>query len=1452
MKDKLSDDTSTLDSLPEDKQKLTEKGKIELLDVVVLTEDIPEHNLKRGEVGTVVEILSNGEAFEVEFSDGNGQMYKSLSFLESQLEVLPHEPINVNPNRQANDVLKGYYYQLCHTVDAWLDLDDNDVLYVEVAEDFDIEKSDGTFTATQVKHTQHNITLRSEQVTDAINNFWELRSIDQRVKFRLLTKSKITKEQESPFGIDKQGLELWSRCSGDETVTKKISDFLQNIGKISEEVKSFLKKASPQEIYEQLIEPITWETDCKPISFVKKSICEKLIHHGDRHGISFSKARDIIDPLINEAWKVATQSKNRKLTRLLFLDIFEKKTKRLVSEQYLQHLEMSAMMEKAVKAESVGSSFDSLIQSYPQIQTDIPRLYLNVVVPRTELLTNIQTKLQSDGIAVIQGGVDKGKTTLANLTAKTINESWFWLKLTNKKASQVSLLLKHLANSIRHESTQVNAVIDDLNLQPQQLQIYEDDLGLVGYRILERGAKMIITTQQKPPGNLIRRLGVSSNVVINVPNFTTSEIEQFALHMGCSTTDVEAWVTFIHAHTGGHPRLVHARLAQLREEGWKQPDSIESIVKTPVEVVEEQEAARQMLTDLPEDHRKFLYRLSLIPSGFRRDYAINIGEIPEAITDPGDIFSQLVGPWIDQFDETYYTISPLLSNAAKKVWSESKIKDLHAQIAYAMIKTKKLNTIESWAVFTHSMAGQFKEGIVAFIYSLMNAPQNDWKDLCQEFSLLAHIKIDPPEELFPGDTFLNQMFRSLQFDIAVEVEPEYAPKILEIWEEETKPYEPHQSYILSRLMLATKALSSNQVILPAKKIVSYLDEMISIKDSDNDVWEHFYNSMGQIEGHKYEKSNFFSTLFGNIYARQPIYATFLKELIEAIDELQPDIRTILLVDFEEDTIDSRVLIDGIWGSESDLESPDWTGCIQVFDKVIEKTIAWGYLHFAAAAARGKAIIYDEHLNEPDTAHRIMQDFVSKVGPSSIIEEEQATIYLHQERYKEALNVYERILPVWNPPSGQIDVVPSEGYRRAAICAAHLDDWKKVATFLEEAAERTHKTVNAERYVGFYADAGFAHFKAGNMMNCIKFLHLALQNFEMLPQDNTDVKYFTLRKRLEHTIKWIKMIWYEWEDNSSLSFEPFVGFCSDPETKEEYLTLPDCPTGYSWLYLSQIEYSCGHDTTVFQQTLQTTDREEYPILNYWFSFLEAQYDFRNKAFDNLPQRIYQLALVYSSMKKHHQSGRGAAEKGSYSISNTDLSDYASVNNIIAIFVAALIVEMQTNSDTKGILAKWRTNSSELPIKDKIYSALDLVEAILLGDYNEALTVMYTPNEKVEKLLVASIRVIHNAETSLEDLLFAHTYISSSFINSPWQDFVIKDLVELLSLQWLEKIKFRAKLKTPMLTVPQIKQACESSETGKKKIAQILLAVHQAVSVKVPLSPKFFQRFRTWTESESNQK
>jgi hypothetical protein len=72
---------------------------VKLLDVVALASDLPEHNLWRGQVGTVVEVLRRGEAFEVEFADRQGRTYESLGLRPDQFIVLRYEP--TDPQRVA-------------------------------------------------------------------------------------------------------------------------------------------------------------------------------------------------------------------------------------------------------------------------------------------------------------------------------------------------------------------------------------------------------------------------------------------------------------------------------------------------------------------------------------------------------------------------------------------------------------------------------------------------------------------------------------------------------------------------------------------------------------------------------------------------------------------------------------------------------------------------------------------------------------------------------------------------------------------------------------------------------------------------------------------------------------------------------------------------------------------------------------------------------------------------------------------------------------------------------------------------------------------------------------------------------------------------------------------------------------------------------------------------------
>lgn len=63
------------------------RDEIKILDPVAVIADLPDHGLRRGEVGTVVEVWKDG-AYEVEFSDETGQAYAFIALTADKLMPL--------------------------------------------------------------------------------------------------------------------------------------------------------------------------------------------------------------------------------------------------------------------------------------------------------------------------------------------------------------------------------------------------------------------------------------------------------------------------------------------------------------------------------------------------------------------------------------------------------------------------------------------------------------------------------------------------------------------------------------------------------------------------------------------------------------------------------------------------------------------------------------------------------------------------------------------------------------------------------------------------------------------------------------------------------------------------------------------------------------------------------------------------------------------------------------------------------------------------------------------------------------------------------------------------------------------------------------------------------------------------------------------------------------------
>ena len=76
--------------------------------------------------------------------------------------------------REAVDALNGYVYQIYQSALAWIELEPEEFLFLEVAEDYAVVTVDA-LNAVQVKGTAHNVTINSDDIIASIDSFVDLR-----------------------------------------------------------------------------------------------------------------------------------------------------------------------------------------------------------------------------------------------------------------------------------------------------------------------------------------------------------------------------------------------------------------------------------------------------------------------------------------------------------------------------------------------------------------------------------------------------------------------------------------------------------------------------------------------------------------------------------------------------------------------------------------------------------------------------------------------------------------------------------------------------------------------------------------------------------------------------------------------------------------------------------------------------------------------------------------------------------------------------------------------------------------------------------------------------------------------------------------------------------------------------------------------------------------------------
>lgn len=1326
--------------------------------------------------------------------------------------------------------LRGYLYQIWHTTHAWLELKDDERLFLECAEDFDIVGINQA-TAVQVKASRRAITLNSTEVIKAINDFWKLLqdNPNRSIYFRFLTQATPGVEKDSPFGRGVKGLDLWRRCAREPSLVERLHTFLRDLRGLSPDLSEFLASADVGSVLASLILRIIWETHCADLGYVERAIKSRLIGYLDKEGLPPSRADRIVNRLLKETLKMACLPEARYLDRARFLEVWEEETTERVPIAQLQRLMGSVGTASIGISELTGAGPYLSFEPARMAESILPPLPGDLA-PREDLVTKVEQEVERRGVMILTGSAGMGKTTLANLVAHKSGQRWLWFRLSSRAPLEASALLTRIIVGLGEDRSVTRIVLDDLDLSPGSARAYEDVLGGLVYTLGARNGQILITSQRPAPGRLLRRLALDPQAVLPIPSLAEADIAMFAARLGCARDMAALWGRVIGIQTRGHPQLVHARLKHLADAGWPSL-KLEELLHTPPEVLREQADARQVLVNqLSEDHRALVYRLSVIGGPFRRDHAIRLGEEEPRLPHPGEVLDHLVGPWVEELHAGYYRLSALADKAAEHVWSSEKVHSLHIAVANAMLKSRPLTTLEARGILLHALVARSAAHLVTVTVGILKATGEVWKALSEDLSWLTLVARRAPQRVFPGDPFVNFMLRMLQFKIAAEKEPSQAAQIAELWDKEIKPRELQVPFAMERFMFASKVLVNYRVDLPARRALSLLVELAERKEQLRKLGKEVLTLPAPPAG-RWASGCFdtLSDLFMFVIARCS-GPGFLEDLLAGLAELPHYTRQRILRGLKDAEVNARLLVDRAWLLEADREQPQWKACIRVFGKTMERAQSWKSPELLVAAARGMAIVCEEYLRKPEQAMTVLDRATDVLGHRvGILEDQRATIMLHQGKHSEALSIWESVLPTWVPPREAFDLQPVFACRGAAISAAHLGRWQRAAEFLEEGGRRAGEVGQRGMKAAFECDVGFALWKGKVLKEAIQAWTIALHLLEDLSAEGKEARLHGVGKLVGHTLLWVANA-LGGKPNNGLAV-PTAGFCSDPDRGEKASQMPPTPIEIAWLNLVEIEYHLHTGSQVFEEAKRRLLMDPLPLVSSFLAEFDIRHSLRRVEVEDCVEMGVSFVNALRINAAHRAQGKGIADRTS-TVAPPTGSSPSDVELVKTVLLAALVALVSSERGVGVPLKIWREQASKVEGGSVLVGWLEQAEEILSGPLGNAVVAMKDRESIRDVRLMCALRGAADSEVMPGDLFYAHVMLLTFLDMLHWLDAVADGFCMLVARQWLRATETQATLRSPRLTVPGIRAACSIKTGGVPRAAKILLEASVAVDIGLP--------------------
>lgn len=1332
------------------------------------------------------------------------------------------EPLHADPKRQASDIFRGFFYQIWQSLCLWINLEDDESLYLEGAEDID-RISPTEATTTQVKDiTSKNLTLNSSEIVDAISNYWKLKQKESRkIKFQFLTTAQRGKEKKNGSifnGVS--GLDYWDICKDTQDVAP-LRKFLLTISGFPQDLKDFIKNSTDEDLRDSLIRPIYWLTNEGNLEATRKKVENSLVIHGQKNDCPPNESKNAAIYLADLLWtKICEKSQDKRvLNKADFLLAFQASQTELISKNQLRmmrdHLAKQDKMMETL-SDQISSAFSGPSNN-SEISISVSKPYVvdkSIFVTRKVLVDDIQLRMQTLSFILIRGSSGMGKSVLSLQVVEQDRNDWERVNFRGLKGESIQEMLNGLCDYYSQKSS--NVLLDDINFGDDH-QIYTDSLERLVNLLISSKKKVIVTSQKQLPQQLVSKLNLAPESDFTVPKFSAKEIMDLLLLNSCPSVDIKLWIKDIELTTKSHPQLVHARIRKLKQEGW---DKSKIILRTEEESKVKHEVVGQLISELPsEEARNLLLRLSILIGSFKRKNALVLAKYLPEIPTPGVIFNQLIGPYVEQETEDSYRISPLLDNAFQDNFPPEEVKALH-QLAGESYLSKTLSPNDLFNIFIHGiMSGSGR--IMYFAFAAFQSIGSKHKKLIYpHLELLMYIYLDKP--VFENDEVLNLMFRHIQFTLAVETDNSKAAlNIADVWFKEVKTFKnrgPFQKEAQSKLfpfMFFLSVFRYTDFEIPIEKCVEWIIGAYAFIKSNPEINAAFKdNPMIEVSSWR--------ELIPEMVLTKRVNSSNIEEFMQSIPNT-PEGAEFLSVINDHDTLPKRI-VDNVWLDQIDSKTPNWQEALITLEAMRIFFVERKAFNIAATTIRSIALIQNEYLQDEKSARKTISEGKKQIGKHAELINYEAKMAFIKREYATALKIWKSVLPAL---AAQGDLTAAFAYRDAAVAAANLDKWGLAAEYFKSASIYT-KTQREKIYeIQCLADYGFALWKLKKYEECIKVFAEVIDGFAKLPDPKTNLRVLGLLKMTSNTLIYIKKTLNPHYRNIGIPYtEPFPGSHSQTEFSEKLKELPLPPFITLWVFLAEVESGLNIGDTAFSK-MKTIYRKLPVLFQVEAKKVEIERELKARNLYNLVDIVVEF-FTLTKVSFEAENRESLIKELTPEDIEYSLRRYSStIINILA-FATLRLITKQKYEDIPH--AQWIQSAKKYGL-DGYKEWIEFIKCFSTMNIKEAREILKNGNAEVSLRLLAAVYILTHDEDR-DSSLYAGAILTSTLKDfSIFQWDLDNDLVELLVKRWTEIASALNDLYHDKEST-QILEVCKDVKIeGLKKAAKIVLAASNISYLKI---------------------